>query len=136
MRSAQVLGGSARPDATERQEGGRDLRLEQRMRIGASLGRTGGDDGGVARELLIGPDTNRRKMDERIEPADAARDFDEGIDDRVARDAVELLVRQNECALLCVEARLEIRRQHEPRPEHADERRPDRRIGCDTARGH
>jgi hypothetical protein len=98
------------------------------MRIGAALVRTGGDDGGVARELLIGPDANRRKMNQRIEPADAARNFDEGIDDRVARDPVELLVRQYECALLCVEARLEIRRQDEPRPEHADQRRPDRRI--------
>ena len=61
------------------------------MRIGAALVRTGGDDGGVAREFLIGPDANRREVNQRIEPADAARNFDESIDDRVARDPVELL---------------------------------------------
>ena len=95
-----------------------------------------GNHGGVARELLIRPETVGRKMDERVEPVGAARDFDHGIHDRVAREAMDLFVRQNQRALLCVEARLKIRRQHEPRAEHADERRADRRIGGETSRAH
>ena len=89
---------------------------------------------GAEGQFLVGAKARGRQVKQWIEPVEAACQLDGPIDQRVARDAMLLFVRQDERALRCIEACFEIGGQHQPRPEHTHQCRTRGRVSGDAPR--
>ena len=109
-----------RPVAANGQGLRRKMRLQQRLGIGAAHARAALHNFRVARQLLVNPHRLGADMDQRIEPEHTAHHGHNGVDPCVVAVEMNLLMRQDQLALVIAEAALEIVRRHDARMAEAD----------------